>query len=393
MIIEGSELSQTLAALCAIVETHAPGTARAAIMLTDRTGKHLHTVAAPSLPQSYIRAVDGIAIAADVGTCSAAAARRCVIVTRDFAKDPGWARLAHLPLAIGLRGAWSMPIFSSQGTMLGTFGTYFTEVREPTLPEQQLVGGLVRVARLAIERQRVDEGARHDRFLAELAAAIQPLAEPAAIMTVAAQLLAEHLQVDRCADAEIEDEATLMITGDHCRGVPSIVGRWPMAGFGNDCVRCLQAGQAFVVNDVEQDVRIAELHLAAYRAMQAQAVIWMPLHKAGKLTAAVSVQQVQMRRWSEGDIELLGLVVPRCWEALERARVTRTLHESEAKSRARSEYAVRLSGVGFWYCDLPFDELLWDERVKEHFFFPPQARITIEDFYARLHIEDRAPTL
>ncbi len=63
-----------------------------------------------------------------------------------------------------------------------------------------------------------------------------------------------------------------------------------------------------------------------------------------------------------------------------------------ALDRARLDYATRLSGIGFWYCDLPFDELLWDERVKEHFFFPPTARITIDDFYARIHEDDRIPT-
>ena len=63
-----------------------------------------------------------------------------------------------------------------------------------------------------------------------------------------------------------------------------------------------------------------------------------------------------------------------------------------ALNRARLDYATRLSGIGFWYCDLPFDELEWDERVKEHFFYEPTARITIEDFYARLHEEDRTPT-
>ena len=63
-----------------------------------------------------------------------------------------------------------------------------------------------------------------------------------------------------------------------------------------------------------------------------------------------------------------------------------------ALDRARLDYATRLSGVGFWYCDLPFDELQWDERVKDHFFFPPTARITIDNFYARIHEEDRDAT-
>ena len=63
-----------------------------------------------------------------------------------------------------------------------------------------------------------------------------------------------------------------------------------------------------------------------------------------------------------------------------------------ALNRSRLDYATRLSGVGFWYCDLPFDVLEWDDRVKEHFFFAPTARITIDDFYSRIHDEDRERT-
>jgi signal transduction histidine kinase len=67
-------------------------------------------------------------------------------------------------------------------------------------------------------------------------------------------------------------------------------------------------------------------------------------------------------------------------------------HRALALDRARLDYAIRLSGVGFWYCDLPFDELQWDDRVKDHFFFAPTDRITIDSFYERIHSEDRAKT-
>jgi signal transduction histidine kinase len=62
-----------------------------------------------------------------------------------------------------------------------------------------------------------------------------------------------------------------------------------------------------------------------------------------------------------------------------------------ADSRARLDYAVRASGVGFWSCGLPFAELDWDERVKAHFWLPPDARVTIDAFYERLHPDDREP--
>ena len=48
--------------------------------------------------------------------------------------------------------------------------------------------------------------------------------------------------------------------------------------------------------------------------------------------------------------------------------------------------------VGLWYCDLPFDVLEWDATVKRHFWLPPDATVTIETFYDRLHPEDRERT-
>ncbi len=62
------------------------------------------------------------------------------------------------------------------------------------------------------------------------------------------------------------------------------------------------------------------------------------------------------------------------------------------ESRARLDYAVGVSGIGFWYCDLPFEVLNWDDRVKEHFWLPPNAKVTIDTFYDRLHPDDRERT-
>ena len=88
---------------------------------------------------------------------------------------------------------------------------------------------------------------------------------------------------------------------------------------------------------------------------------------------------------SDGSVE--GILVQGV-DVTARAAADRAL----ALSRARLDYATRLSGVGFWYCDLPFDHLEWDDRVKEHFFFATTDRITIDDFYARIHPDDRAAT-
>ncbi len=45
--------------------------------------------------------------------------------------------------------------------------------------------------------------------------------------------------------------------------------------------------------------------------------------------------------------------------------------------------------IGVWYCDLPFDRLNWDTKVKEHFGLSSDAEVTIETFYERIHPDDR----
>jgi hypothetical protein len=73
------------------------------------------------------------------------------VLTPDFMADRRWSELRHLPLALGFRGAWSMPIKGGAGRVLGTFGTYFRERRLPTEREQQRVTVLAAAAALAIE--------------------------------------------------------------------------------------------------------------------------------------------------------------------------------------------------------------------------------------------------
>jgi PAS domain S-box-containing protein len=76
------------------------------------------------------------------------------------------------------------------------------------------------------------------------------------------------------------------------------------------------------------------------------------------------------------------------------------LDVTEAKSaerqageqRERFEFAADAADIGYWFCDLPFDKLIWDDRVKEHFWLPPDADVDIELFYESIHPEDRERT-
>ncbi|MGA9529168.1 MAG: PAS domain S-box protein [Terriglobales bacterium] len=70
----------------------------------------------------------------------------------------------------------------------------------------------------------------------------------------------------------------------------------------------------------------------------------------------------------------------------------RRAEELLRQHRERFDLVRQASQVGLWFCDLPFDKLIWDKHVKEHFWLPPEAEVTIDTFYERLHHEDRERT-
>ncbi|MES3000372.1 MAG: GAF domain-containing protein [Pseudomonadota bacterium] len=149
MIDDGAPLRDILAFLTTTVEVSSNHETVASILLIDRDGL-LRNGASPNLPADYLDAIDRLKPDPYVGTCAAAAATGEIVITRDFHEDSRWAELRHLPLALGFRGAWSMPIKNDAGRVLGTFGTYFRERREPTEGEMALVTQLMPVAARAI---------------------------------------------------------------------------------------------------------------------------------------------------------------------------------------------------------------------------------------------------
>lgn len=149
MIAGGTSLRAALTRLAAAGETiSGPGTA-VSILVIDENGL-LRNGASPNLPHDYLNAIDRLRPDAKVGTCAAAAATGAVVLTPDFLADDKWSELRHLPLALGYAGAWSMPIKAADGTVLGTFGTYFRERRVPTASERQAVESLASAAAFVI---------------------------------------------------------------------------------------------------------------------------------------------------------------------------------------------------------------------------------------------------
>lgn len=151
MLNAGTPSREILTRLAKAGEVLAGPGSSVSILVLDKDGL-LRNGASPSLPVDYLTAIDRLKPNPTVGTCAAAAATGCVIETPDFRADDKWAELRHLPLSLGFMGAWSMPIKSLTGTILGTFGTYFRDHRTPTPEEKTGVEHLAAAAALVLAK-------------------------------------------------------------------------------------------------------------------------------------------------------------------------------------------------------------------------------------------------
>jgi GAF domain-containing protein len=153
MILLGAPLNEVLTTITRLIEAHSTGML-CSISLLDEDGLHLRYGIAASLPEAYRAATDGICIGPSVGSCGTAAYLREPVFVSDIASDPRWVKFRHFAIQNGLRAAWSTPMMSHDGKVLGTFCMYYGEVRHPGPAEIQLIDYAGRIAGIAIERDR-----------------------------------------------------------------------------------------------------------------------------------------------------------------------------------------------------------------------------------------------
>ena len=149
-------LGTVLDGLMLSLEEQLPG-ALCSVLLLDADGVHLRPGAAPSLPDVYNQALDGLAIGPTVGSCGTAAHSGRQIIVSDIETDPLWAVCRELVTSYDLHACWSTPIHCGKGKVLGTFAIYYRKPRSPDAAELELIERAAHVIRIAIERKRAEE--------------------------------------------------------------------------------------------------------------------------------------------------------------------------------------------------------------------------------------------
>jgi len=227
--------------------------------------------------------------------------------------------------------------------------------------------GFSKVMRDVTESQRKQE---RNAFLMRLDEALRPLVTTDEMMSIVTRLLGEHLKVDSVAYCWFEaDEVTLHIAGDYTRpGVTSLVGSYSLNLFGAAAAQSLRANHPYLLEDVERDPRTADVR-ELYRRIGICADLGVPVHKAGRLVAAVAVHQRTPRHWRPEEVDLVHRVANRCWESCERARTeaARQLQWQTLNTALSNTpdliYIFDLQGR-FTYANRPLLEL-WQKSLDE----------------------------
>ncbi len=162
MVASGSSLTDVLIALCRFVEDTAAD-CKCGIYLIDWNGPTFHTAAAPSLPDTFNDALEGLTVTASAGPCGLAALTTSQVIAEDLESDVHWQESTIRPLALahGIRAQWSTPVCSRDGSVLATFAIFQDHPATPNQLQQDLIAQVTHVASIAIERGRNEAALKH----------------------------------------------------------------------------------------------------------------------------------------------------------------------------------------------------------------------------------------
>jgi diguanylate cyclase (GGDEF)-like protein/PAS domain S-box-containing protein len=157
MIALDGPLESVLSEICLGAERTLSGPARCSISLLDPDGLHMRMGAAPSLPEQYSRAIDGLEIGPQAGSCGSAIYWNKQIVVHDIEHDPLWTDYRGLARAHGFRACWSVPVAAASGGVLGAFAIYYDKTRAPSDEDMAFMRDVTHLAGIAISKDRVEK--------------------------------------------------------------------------------------------------------------------------------------------------------------------------------------------------------------------------------------------
>ena len=159
LVASGAPLREVLTFIVTGIERLKPDW-RCGVLLLDAESQRLGQGVAPSLPDFYNAAIDGLAIGPGVGSCGTAAFTGQRVVVEDVSHHPFWAAFRDLTHRAELGACWSQPILGTSRKVLGTFAIYHRQPHRPSPDDLVLIERSASLTSIAIEREQALEEIR-----------------------------------------------------------------------------------------------------------------------------------------------------------------------------------------------------------------------------------------
>ncbi len=156
MIIQREPLELIGNKIIETIETAIPH-CMGSILLLKKEKNTLHKLSAPHIPKSFGKAIEGVSIGENMGSCGTAAYSGKEVIVADIAESPLWQDYKEIALSNRIKSCWSFPIVSSNQEVLGTFAIYSETIREPLATEKEIIQDITRTASLAIEQHNISK--------------------------------------------------------------------------------------------------------------------------------------------------------------------------------------------------------------------------------------------
>ena len=369
-MMSGDPLPAVLESLVGVIESVGPAGCLGSVLLVSRDGGHLVDGASPSLPRTYVEAVNGLEIGPNAGSCGTAAYTGSEVVVEDISADPLWDDYRHLAVPAGLRACWSTPILAGDGDVLGTFAVYHREPYRPSERDRDLLAVLVRTAAVAIGRARADQ--LRDAALRQEKAAREELQKAHDNLTFvleATTRVASSLDSDdtlrtlaRIAVPALADICLIdLLDGVAFRRAataaseavdPAAAARFgdfaPDASSDHPAAVALRTGRAVFLEGVDSDLvqRAApsEEHRALITGIPARSAMAIPLAARGRSLGAMTLIMVAPgRRFTEADKSMVEDLGRRVALAIDNTQLYDGTREAERRLRLVARAGVLLT--------------------------------------------------
>ena len=317
---------------------------------------------------------------------------------------------AHLEYlrTVGYRSVMVVPI-AGRGGVIGSL-TFVTADSGRSYTEKDLAFAedLAKRAGLALDNARLFEQERAARHVAESAvdrlsrlhaftAALAAAVTPEDVTTALVNEGRSAFRADVGGVWLLDPSGRTLVASAIAGAAP---GERPLDRFSRDerlpLSDAVRTGRPVVI---ESSGQRADRRAVAQGTVRFVSLVAVPLEFRGQSLGGFSFSFRQARTLDDGDIDFLGGLAAQASQALDRARLFAAERDARADAQARAEelriaeerlrLAVDGANLGLWNYDLESGRLFWDAHIRRQFGVDADAAVTVDDFYAMVHPDDR----